>query len=488
MSDSFSSTRQESTILESATGRLSMLGGSRSALQRPLSTAGSGLGSSLLYGASAEEKVVLDIGSFTLRAGFSGDSAPLHTGELFGDFKAVGPSSRRKGQIRGLFGLSEAPDEEMLDALLLEQLREVYRCQLLLDPKSRKVAIAEGALLPIQIKRALARVLLGNLRVPQLSFYPSSVAGLMTCGATSGLVIDCGHRSTTVIPVYDCRPLTAYMTYTTMGGNALFENLCGLLKKFARFQPFDKSLSEQLVDSQMLDEQLCYHLLNNLLYASPVPLPAAKLAEASKGLSVGEASQDIVEWFESSVTASSPVTRLTIETPQYGHGTLLIPSWVRERAVEVLLTGDVSQEHLGLVDTVAQCIQRAPVDTRRELVKQILMVGGVADMPNIRMRMLQDLIAYLQRDSRWAALANDVALAEERVTKDSGNKSAMAPGEDQSNQHGSQSSPANGSVFRPSERPWIGVSLAVAAKIGGLDLRRDGFDGYNVPDWTSIIS
>ncbi|PIA17518.1 actin-like ATPase domain-containing protein [Coemansia reversa NRRL 1564] len=466
MTDASSSSRRESTILESATNRLSILGSSRSALQRPLSTAGSGISSSLLYGVSAEEKVVLDMGSFTLRAGFSNDSAPLHTCELFGEFKAVGPSSRRKGQIHGLLDPSVATDEETLDALLLEQLREVYRTHLLLDPKSRKVAIAEGALLPIQIKRALARVLLGNLRVPQLSFYPSSVAGLMTCGATSGLVIDCGHRSTSVIPIYDCRPLTAYMTYTPMGGYALFKNLRGLLKKFGRFQPFDKTLTDQPVDDHMLDDQLCYHLLNNLLYASPLSLPATKLTEASnKGLGVGKVSQEIAEWFESSVTASSPVTRMDVESLQHGHGALLFPSWIRERTVEVLLMGDGAQEHPGLVETVVQCIKRAPVDTRRELVKHILVVGGVADMPNIRMRMLQDLIARLQRDSRWAALANDVALAEERLTKDT-----------------------NGSVFRPSERCWIGVSLAVAAKIGGLDIRRDEFDGYNVPDWTSIIS
>ncbi|KAJ2610984.1 hypothetical protein H4S08_003378 [Coemansia sp. RSA 1365] len=488
MTDASSSSLHESTILESATSRLSILGSSRGTLQRPLSTAGSGLGSSLLYGVSAEEKVVLDIGSFTLRAGFSNDSAPLHTGELFGKFKTIGPSSRRKGQIHGLLGSSVPTDEETLDALLLEQLREVYRSHLLLDSKSRKVAIAEGALLPIQIKRALARVLLGNLRVPQLTFYPSSVAGLMTCGATSGLVIDCGHRSTSVIPVYDCRPLTAYMTYTPIGGYVLFKNLRELLKKFGRFQPFDKTLGDQPVDDHMLDDQLCYHLLNNLLYASPLSLPATKLAEASKGLSVGNVSQEIAEWFESSVTASSPVTRLDIVSLQHGHGALLFPSWIRERTVEVLLMGDVAQEHPGLVETVVQCIKRAPVDTRRELVKQILVVGGVADMPNIRMRMLQDLIARLQRDPKWAALANDVALAEERLTKDSDNITTVTLGEDQSNRHSSPSSPANGSVFRSSERCWIGVSLAVAAKIGGLDIRRDEFDGYNVPDWTNIIS
>ncbi|KAJ2293043.1 hypothetical protein IWW55_005778, partial [Coemansia sp. RSA 2706] len=60
----------------------SVLATPRSALRRPLSTAGSALGASLLYGAAAEEKVVLELGTSTIRAGFSGDPQPLCTHDV----------------------------------------------------------------------------------------------------------------------------------------------------------------------------------------------------------------------------------------------------------------------------------------------------------------------------------------------------------------------------------------------------------------------
>ncbi|KAJ2356700.1 hypothetical protein GGF43_001908, partial [Coemansia sp. RSA 2618] len=74
MTDAYSSLRPQSTLVDSP-GRQSVLG----SLRRPLSTAGPSLAPPLLYSTSAEEKVVLDIGTHTMRAGFSGDPSPLHT-------------------------------------------------------------------------------------------------------------------------------------------------------------------------------------------------------------------------------------------------------------------------------------------------------------------------------------------------------------------------------------------------------------------------
>ncbi|KAJ1718249.1 hypothetical protein LPJ61_006735, partial [Coemansia biformis] len=302
-------------------------------------------------------------------------------------------------------------DEDVLDALLVEQIREAYRTHLLVDPKTRKVAVVESVLLPVQIKRAVARVLLGNLRVPQISFYPSSVAGLMTCGAMAGLVVDCGHRSTTVVPVYDCRPLNAYVVSTPMGGDMMLRNMCELVKQFATFQPFDHALGEQPVDDQMLDNTTCARLLHGSCSVSPHPVPASELAKSPGGLGVGVAGPRIVEWFVSNCAAADPTVRLTIDSPKHGRGALQIPAWILERVAEPLLAGDPVEDHMGLVDAVVQCIERAPVDTRRQLVGRILVVGGVADVPNFATRLLADLTTRLRQHPKWNALASCVAAA-----------------------------------------------------------------------------
>ncbi|KAJ2719419.1 hypothetical protein GGI07_005220 [Coemansia sp. Benny D115] len=455
-------------------------------LRRPLGSIGStasSISASLLYGTSTEEKVVLDIGSYTLRAGFSGDTAPLHKTPLHGGFTAVRPTGRLEGKApAGLFE-NGIESEELLDALLLEQLREIYRRHLLLDSKSRKVAIVENALLPIQVKRSLARVLLGNLRVPQLTFYPSSVAALMTCGIMDGLVVDCGHRSTVVTPVYDGRPMLTYVISTPVGGHALFQNLRKLLLRFGRFTPFSTDAaasatgspnegnaqggSSVAVSEDILSDEVVEFLKTKLLYVSPLSVPAS-FGTPPVGLGVGMVGDDLVEWFESSVTASSERTRMTIGGRPSGRarGVLEFPSWIRERASEILFYGDSVQDHRGIVDVLAQCIARVPVDTRRALAKKILMVGGVADMPNVRVRVLHDLVSRLRVDARWAVLADDLALAEE-------------PG------NGNEVSSANGATFPSSNRNWVGASLATAAKIGGVDVKPEDFDGYKLPDWTT---
>ncbi|KAJ2779863.1 hypothetical protein H4R18_003756 [Coemansia javaensis] len=443
-------------IGSSVATRLGLAATPAGALRRPLSAASP----ALLYGAAAEERVVLDVGSHTLRAGFSGDSAPLHCAALFGEFCAAGPSGRRVGRARGLLG-ADGPDvdDETLDALLLEQIREAYRTHLLLDPKARKVAVAESPLLPLRVKQALCRVLLGSLRVPLVSFYPSSLAGLVTCGAMAGLVVDCGHRSSAVVPVYDGRPLNAYMACVPMGGRALLEGLRALLRQFAVFRPFSGAQGDHPPDDRTLDEDTCARVLRDLCSIAPRPAPADRAGSAPGGLGPAPGR---VEWFRSNCDAPEQTVRLAAVSPAHGRGVLLIPAWVLERAAEPLLAGDPAEDRLGLVDAVVQCIERVPVDTRRHLVSRILVVGGVADMPGLCARLLADLTARLRQSPRWHALAADVALAASHAGQD-------------------------GAVFRASERPWIGVSLAVAAKIGGADVKRDDFiaDGA-VPDWTRL--
>ncbi|KAJ2701866.1 hypothetical protein FB645_004497 [Coemansia sp. IMI 203386] len=441
------------------------------ALRRPLGTLGSSIGSSLLYGTTAEEKIVLDIGTHTLRVGYSGDARPLYKTNLYSIFShSDNNTGRLVGKSSGLFEEGHLINEELLEALLVEQLRNIYRNHLLLDSKSRKVVVAEGALLPVQVKRALARVLFYNLRVPMVSFYPGSVTSLMTCGKMVGLVVDCGHRSTAVMPVYDCRPLVSCMVSTPMGGNALFRNLKQLILRFGRFMPFggsqtkkDSDLKECAVDEQALSDDTVRFLMTKLIYASPIAIPKT-FGRPPSDLSVGIAEGDLVEWFESSITASNEVTKLTVDCPKNGRGSLMFPTWIRERAAEILFSGDMSEDHQGIVQSIVQSIAKSPVDTRRELVKNILVVGGVADMLNFKVRLLHDLISTLRDDKRWSALAGEAALANEDPVVGSS---------------------ANGEAFLASDRCWTGASLAVAARIGGMDVKAEEFDDISIIDWTN---
>ncbi|KAJ2103873.1 hypothetical protein GGI09_000431 [Coemansia sp. S100] len=436
-------------------------------LRRPLPSSSSvlsGIGvgsssstaSSILYGASTEEKIIIDIGTHSLRAGFSGDYAPIHSSTLKTKFtfSSSGIITRTVGHT---LHNTVVESEEELEMRLVEHFRDVYRRDLLVDARTRKVAIVESALAPVRLRLAVARVLLGNLRVPQLSFYPASVAALMTCGSVqAGLVIDCGHRTVSVTPVYEARALPPYATSTPLAGLTLFDNLRGLLQNYARFIPASGN-GDDVECHDLLSDSVVTHVMTKTLLASPIALPEKMRANLGVvGRNDCVLSDELVSFYESSSTCTGAVTRLTIDTERYGRGLLVFPSWIRERAAEPLFSGDPAADHQSIPDAVMQCIGRVPVDTRRALIANVLVVGGVADLPGFRHRLLHDIVARLHRDSRWSALAADAALADESQ------------------------------AFAPSDRSWIGTSLAVAAKIGTVELSRDDFDGCTLPDWTAI--
>ncbi|KAJ2792821.1 hypothetical protein GGI18_000065 [Coemansia linderi] len=346
--------------------------------------------------------------------------------------------------------------EEELEARLVEHLRDVYRRDLLVDARTKKVALVESALVPVALRLAVVRVLLGNLRVPQVSFYPGSVAALMTCGSVhAGLVVDCGHRMVTVTPVYEARALSPYATSTPLAGSALFENLRGLLRKYARFTPAS-SLVDMDCREGVLTDTVVSHVMTKLLVASPIA-PPDRLRGTLGAVDgdVSALSNELVAFYESNSTCASATMRLTIDSERYGRGLLLIPSWIRERAAEPLFCGDPGADLQSIPDIIVQCIGRVPLDTRRALVANVLVIGGVAELPGFRHRLLHDVVDRL-RGSRWAALTADAALAGDE------------------------------SGFAPSARAWIGTSLAVAAKIGTAEVSRDEFDGCTLPDWTAI--
>ncbi|KAJ2801989.1 hypothetical protein H4S07_004797, partial [Coemansia furcata] len=265
-------------------------------------------------------------------------------------------------------------------------------------------------------------MLLGNQHVPQVSFYPGSVAALMTSGSgLAGLVIDCGHRVALVTPVYDACVLPPYATSTPLAGAALFANVCRLLQNHARLAPASSSDDVDCQGDNALSDSVVAHVMTQLLLASPIVPP---------------------DWLH--VTLGAP--RLTIDMGRYGHGHLPFPSWVREHTAD----------HQSIPDAVVQCVGHVPVNIRRALVTNVLVIGSIADLPGFRHRLLHDIVARLRSDRRWLALVADAALV-------------MDLG-----------------AFASSEQVWIGTSLAVAAKIGSVEVSREDFDGCTLLDWTTI--
>ncbi|CAG8655151.1 882_t:CDS:2, partial [Acaulospora morrowiae] len=136
-----------------------------------------------IYG-TGEDRIVLDIGSLYIKAGFSGESRPRHIVPVYagnmkthwdpdfngsgGVVKACGESCRVTGEFAELFDLEIGKYPDGLDALydrLAHYLREIYFRYLLTDPKQRKVVLCESPMMPLTLKQLIAKVLFENLQV-----------------------------------------------------------------------------------------------------------------------------------------------------------------------------------------------------------------------------------------------------------------------------------------------------------------------------------
>ncbi|KAG8982866.1 hypothetical protein FRB90_006488, partial [Tulasnella sp. 427] len=182
-----------------------------------------------LYG--TEDRVIIDAGSRVWKVGFSGEGRPR-------DVFAV---KRTASGLRGTSGPRDSVDEvereRLMELEMQECLRRVFFNSLLADPKSRKVIIIEQPLLPLAVKDMFARILFHNLEVPSVSFMPSHLLALLAVGRVTGMVLDCGHTESTVLPVYSSRPMFSNIRTSPLAGSRLTAHLRALLSLFASYRP-----------------------------------------------------------------------------------------------------------------------------------------------------------------------------------------------------------------------------------------------------------
>ena len=101
-----------------------------------------------------------------------------------------------------------------------------------------------------------------------------------------------------------------------------------------------------------------------------------------------------------------------------GNGVLVVPGWIRERAVEILFDNDEIGESDGLPSAVLHCLLKVkydlhflfcpssrsspqlPIDLRDVLVSTLLIVGGTAALPGFIPRLRASLLQLLSPPDR----------------------------------------------------------------------------------------
>ncbi|KAI0271551.1 fungal-specific actin related protein [Gloeopeniophorella convolvens] len=500
-----------------------------------------------LYG--TEDRIVIDPGSHVWKVGFSGEGRPrdvFFVGPLWGLQRSSDPIEREE-------------EDRVLEAKLQAHLRAVFHDSLLTDPKSRKVIVVEHPMLPVHVKDTLAKVLFDNLQIPAISFASSHLLALFSVGRITGLVLDCGELESTALPIYSSRPLFHKLKTTPLAGARLTSHLRALLLLFATYLPPPTSLSAAVnlpassrstrVPPEVLSDAVMEEIKTRCSFVgealdtasesrmSPagdepmdldlVPTDSApsesdfSRISADRDSNMGPGSSDFSVVSRSQVipersnrgehqlqalanlymrhsTATDLHLKVTPPVSQQtgtGHGTLIIPGWIRERGSEVLFEGgDVDES--SVAETILDCLLKVPVDLRKTLASSILITGGTAMLPGFIPRLHAELLRAIATSppssvrppmqpgrprpptyDRYAvlrplvphfAVLNNPTPSPPTTARGSAN-AGKAP------------------AFSPATMAWVGASLAGSLKTGGVEIARERWDeasGQPDPDDT----
>ncbi|KAK8849491.1 hypothetical protein IAR55_004825 [Kwoniella newhampshirensis] len=366
-----------------------------------------------LYG--VEDRIVIDPGSRIWKVGFSGEANPRAAFFSQDEDDPISSTEAWELDLERLKGVrtSRSEGDRLVGVRIVKKLRETFVKHLMTDPKSRKVIVVENTFLPTYVKEHIARALFENLKVPSISFTPSSVLSLAACGRITGLVVDVGWLETSVTPVYYSRPIFTLSQSTPLAGRRLHARMRSLLHHYGVYVPPPSSLDNiqpgprtEGIPLSILTDRMVERVLSEGCFVGGVFLEPEDEVEMDVDMEMPEGDDDLEDLraircarrrFEGSSSAKDMFFKVSPakgEAKDMGSATLIVPGWVRERAAEVLFADDDDEEAESITHAILGCLLKLPIDLRTSLASSILITGGTASLPGLIPRLR---IALLQR-------------------------------------------------------------------------------------------
>lgn len=293
--------------------------------------------------------VVLDIGHAYTKCGFAHEPAPK---------QIISSQIKRNGYKVNLFDYKH--DINLLKENLIEFVYKIYYEVLNVNSRDRKVVLVESIACESDFKRALADVLFKNFQVISICFIPTHLAALFTIGQKNALVIDCGFIDTQCISIADNYLLTETFNFANIAAQKIHQNIDEFLEKS----------TDCIITNGMLKPFSFF--------------------SGSKTLSKDELIENVkvkccfVKSKTSQVQTSSCIYNLDRVMQ------LQVSGQLRELSSEDLffdqIDGTQTIQHM-ILDTLL----RSPVDLRKTLASNILIIGGTAMLPGFKKRLVEEL-------------------------------------------------------------------------------------------------
>ncbi|KAH7106172.1 actin binding protein [Auriculariales sp. MPI-PUGE-AT-0066] len=319
---------------------------------------------------SEERPLVVDNGTGFVKVGYAGSNFPEHVFPSLVGRPILRAEERVSGTdtvIKDIMVGDEAA--EMRNFLQVSQPMEhgivrnwedmkhlwdyTFNEKLRIDPTGRKVLLTEPPMNPKVNRQRMCQVMFEEYGFGGVYVAIQAVLTLYAQGLTTGVVVDSGDGVTHIVPVYDGFALPHLTRRLDIAGRDVTRYLITLLLR--RGYAFNRTADFETV--RQIKEKLCY-------VSYDIDLDD-KLSEETTVL------------VESYTLPDGRVIRIGSE---------------RFQAPECMFQPHlVDVDSPGVAELLYQCIQAAPVDTRTELYKHVVLSGGSSMYPGLPSRLEKEM-------------------------------------------------------------------------------------------------
>jgi actin-related protein len=324
------------------------------------------LPSSSKYNKGSQEKaLIIDSGTFAIKAGFAGDGYP----------KLVFPSIIVKDTVthsylvgKDVFNTTSVTNEKIYPfpyekdwnfADVHRIITYIYQ-ELHVDPKITPVLFGEPTFNSAHNHDKLIELFFKEFQVPKLLIAKQSELILHAMFQRTGLVIDLGYATGYCVPYYEGFEITPAIRKFKITGKVILEKIQELISKSGTEVINDYDLSKKI--------DTLFYVANNFDIESQF---------FARGLSPA----DLIK----------PFSLAPDKTINIGEERFKIP--------ELLFQPNLfNYTEQSLTTTVLQVLEACPLDVRKGICKNIILSGGLAKIPGLELRLKSELSKKLPAD------------------------------------------------------------------------------------------